>query len=170
MYGSSDIYVNAARQIASTGCVVILPDHEDGSTPASLNEHGEFVKENPQPAQPDGPDRAVTQSFRRPFLVHRSHEIDAILNLIYEPSQRNESWHRVLQHCNPHRLIFGGHSFGACHVAHMLSAAEFEYRPFYQKWKEANDPYNSDSPRDGFNVGGLIKIQILITRISYLSY
>eukprot|EP00400_MALV-I_sp_L67-5_P000639 gene639-234_t len=134
LFGSSDIYLNTARQIASAGCVVILLDHQDGSGLGCCDREGNVIPycepEVPDKDPPGGINRKKTQRFRRPMIAQRSKELDGILDIILSPNEsRPWQWARVLQNCDRHRIIMAGHSFGAATIAHMLSSPEIANRP-----------------------------------------
>eukprot|EP00400_MALV-I_sp_L67-5_P000638 gene638-233_t len=139
LFGSADMYLNAARQIASTGCVVILPEHEDGSAISAWTSDGEkIVYKEPSyssvgaTSAPFGGPMSETfaeqiAKFRKPQIDHRLKEMDVLLDMIssgvFDPDVKN-----ILTHCDTESVILAGHSFGAVTVGTMISS---DYVPLH---------------------------------------
>ena len=103
LHGTSDMYLQACRDIASFGAYVIAVEHEDGTS--SYN-----PRVRPYQTPPKSMNYSVKEEvveFRKPFLETRAAEVDQVLAWV------NAGDDEVSGVVDPSRVVLAGHSFGA---------------------------------------------------------
>lgn len=123
LWGSFEFYTQICRDMASMGAVVVLLEHEDGtSITATDRDSGESIEYQ---QQPDWPYDLI--QFNRRFLSRRKGElcesVAAIQAISREQTDKcaGSPIEDVLSCADAEKLVLVGHSFGACGLVHTLS-------------------------------------------------
>lgn len=134
LWGSFEFYNQLCRDMASMGTVVVMLEHEDGTSITAVDRKtGNTIEYEEQPPWPYD-----LIDFNAKFLRRRTDEVCeavAVLQAMAKQSEHSEgSSHEFarppLEHLmscvSSEKFVLVGHSFGACGLVHMLSQKQPE--------------------------------------------
>mmetsp|Transcript_9714 Transcript_9714/g.34495 ORF Transcript_9714/g.34495 Transcript_9714/m.34495 type:complete len:426 (+) Transcript_9714:79-1356(+) len=128
LWGSFEFYTQFCRDVASMGTIVVMLEHEDGTSITAVDQSsGEVIEYEEQPKWPYD---IIT--FNRGFLGKRTDELCEAVKAIqaiassmgHEDLDANAAASpllQVLRGASPERFALVGHSFGACSIVHALN-------------------------------------------------
>eukprot|EP01061_Rhynchopus_euleeides_P030595 TRINITY_DN50822_c0_g1_i1.p1 TRINITY_DN50822_c0_g1~~TRINITY_DN50822_c0_g1_i1.p1 ORF type:complete len:387 (+),score=112.52 TRINITY_DN50822_c0_g1_i1:57-1217(+) len=105
LFGTCDMYLQLARDIASYGVIVVSISHNDGTS--SHDPHNVPYRHPPAGMQYSNKDEVV--QFRKPFLDRREKEVDEVLRYLKKDEM-------LKSYIDFSKIILAGHSFGAAAV------------------------------------------------------
>ena len=103
LYGTSDMYTQLCRELASSGVMVVAINHEDGTSSSC----GETLPYKRPPKTLIYSNRSEVQNFRAPFFDKRLSEIETVLSYVKLKSRN------IFKSVDTSNIAFAGHSFGA---------------------------------------------------------
>ncbi|KAJ9439633.1 putative phospholipase A2 [Diplonema papillatum] len=120
LYGSSDMYLQLCREMASLGILVIAINHEDGTSSALPH----TVPYKGPPKELNTNDRDAVRAFRKPFFDKRQAEVQAVYDFVASQRQANDA---LFRRADIGRVALAGHSFGAAST--VRNGASFTFSP-----------------------------------------
>jgi len=118
--GTMEMYSEICAQIASTGCVVVAVEHEDGTASYAETADGKPVAyKQPAPHAEIPYSRQKVINFRTSMLEERVEELRGIYDLFSNDDDEDQQHHpqsllmqKIVSVTDPSRLHLAGHSFG----------------------------------------------------------